>query len=416
MTEEVEVMPEALEIEETGHTTVIDSGLQDLLDDSDLFMNMEIATGDTYRAFIKQFGASLIDKALIERFEKVTGHKAHKFLRRGLFFSHRDLEKILDAYEAKETIYLYTGRGPSSDSLHIGHTIPFIFTKWLQDALNAVLVIQITDDEKFLRDTDLSLADTHHFAMENIKDIIACGFNVEKTFIFIDTEYIQYLYPRTCQVNRYLSANLVKKCFGFEDDSSNIGYLAFPGTQMAPCFPDTFPHIFGGLDQSKIRCFIPMGCEQDVYFRLVRDISEKLGCIKPAVIHSKFIPSLTGGAKMSASSKNQSVYLTDTPKEIAKKIKKHAFSGGRETLAEHRKYGADLSVDVSIKYLEVFLEDDAQLEDIKEKYGSGDMTTGEVKAILIEVLQKLVADHQERRKDITDEVVREFTKIRPLAL
>jgi len=43
----------------------------------------------------------------------------------------------------------YEQIGPSSDSMHLGHLLPFIFTKWLQDAFNVPLIIQITDDEKF---------------------------------------------------------------------------------------------------------------------------------------------------------------------------------------------------------------------------------------------------------------------------
>lgn len=43
---------------------------------------------------------------------------------------HRDLAAILDAFEAGKKFYLYTGRGPSSDSLHFGHLIPFFFTKY----------------------------------------------------------------------------------------------------------------------------------------------------------------------------------------------------------------------------------------------------------------------------------------------
>ena len=34
----------------------------------------------------------------------------------------------------------------------------------------------------------------------NIKDIIAFGFNLDKTFIFLDTHYIKYLYPNTIKV------------------------------------------------------------------------------------------------------------------------------------------------------------------------------------------------------------------------
>lgn len=35
----------------------------------------------------------------------------------------------MDQYEKGEKFYLYTGRGPSSEALHLGHLIPFMFTK-----------------------------------------------------------------------------------------------------------------------------------------------------------------------------------------------------------------------------------------------------------------------------------------------
>ena len=41
----------------------------------------------------------------------------------------RDLKLILDAVESKKKFYLYTGRGPSSEAMHLGHLIPFIRTK-----------------------------------------------------------------------------------------------------------------------------------------------------------------------------------------------------------------------------------------------------------------------------------------------
>lgn len=52
-----------------------------------------------YRKLIDEFGTSLIDDALLERWEKVTGSKPHRFMRRGIVFSHRDLTTILDRYE-----------------------------------------------------------------------------------------------------------------------------------------------------------------------------------------------------------------------------------------------------------------------------------------------------------------------------
>eukprot|EP01041_Mallomonas_annulata_P012353 gene12353-25990_t len=113
-----------------------------------------------YDRLIASFGSQPLTAQLIDRIASVTGKKPHRFLRRGLFFSHRDLGLMLDLYEKGKKFYLYTGRGPSSEALHLGHTIPFYFTKWLQDAFDCPLVIQLTDDEKFLF-KDLVLEECH---------------------------------------------------------------------------------------------------------------------------------------------------------------------------------------------------------------------------------------------------------------
>ena len=84
---------------------------------------------------------------------------------------------------------MYTGRGPSSGSMHVGHLIPFYLTKWLQDVFNVPLVIQLTDDEKYLW-KDLKLDQAYKLAYENAKDIIAVGFDVNKTFIFSDLDQV----------------------------------------------------------------------------------------------------------------------------------------------------------------------------------------------------------------------------------
>jgi len=87
--------------------------------------------GVDYGKLIREFGCLAITEDLISRVERLTNRRAHRFLRRGLFFSHRDLDSLLDRYERGEPFYLYTGRGPSSSSLHMGHLIPFQFTQYL---------------------------------------------------------------------------------------------------------------------------------------------------------------------------------------------------------------------------------------------------------------------------------------------
>lgn len=84
-----------------------------------------------YDKLIDKFGCQRLEKSLIDRVERLTGRQPHVFLRRGVFFAHRDFSEILDAYERGDKFYLYTGRGPSSEALHMGHLIPFMFTKYI---------------------------------------------------------------------------------------------------------------------------------------------------------------------------------------------------------------------------------------------------------------------------------------------
>ncbi|KAI9191690.1 hypothetical protein LWI28_011992 [Acer negundo] len=118
--------------------------------------------------------------------------------------------------------------------------------------------------------------------------------------------------------------------------------------------------------------------------------------------------------KMSASDPNSAIYVTDSGKVIKNKINKYAFSGGRESVELHRKLGANLEVDIPVKYLSFFLDDDAELEHIKKEYGAGHMLTGEVKQRLTQVLTELVERHQTARAAVTDEMVDAFMAVRPL--
>lgn len=74
--------------------------------------------------------------------------------------------------------------------------------------------------------------------------------------------------------------------------------------------------------------------------------------------------------------------------------------------------GANLDIDVPYQFLQFFLEDDEEYKTIGEKYGKGEMLTGEVKQICIKALQDFVADYQERRAKVTDEDVKKFMEIR----
>lgn len=360
----------------------------------------EVSGQVDYDRLLSQFGAQPITPELIAQIERKTQRPAHRFLRRQIFYSHRDVDALL---KSDEPFYLYTGRGPSRDALHFGHLVPMMFTQYLQEAFSAPLVIQLTDDEKFIF-KNLTLEETRRFARDNARDILALGFDAEKTFMFCNTDYVQPLYPNVLRIQRATPASQIGNTFGFTT-SDSIGKWAFPPMQMAPSFASSFPGI---LPSCTMPCLIPCAIDQDPYFRLTRDVAHRLDERKPAVIHSKFFPSLQGArSKMSSThAENEApstVFLTDTPERIAKVIKRHAFSGGGDTLEAQRTNGANLDVDVSYQWLRFFCDDDARLEQVARDYRSGAMLTGEVKQLLATVLSEFATEHQKRRARVTDD-------------
>ena len=137
-----------------------------------------------------------------------------------------------------------------------------------------------------------------------------------------------------------------------------------------------------------------------------RDIAPKINKPKPALIHNIMIPALGGPkGKMSASNENETIYTTDPPETVKKKINKYAFSGGQPDVEEHRKKGGNPDIDVSYQYLRIFFEqDDKKLKEIHDDYKSGKMLTGELKQILIEKINKFLASHQEKREKARDQL------------
>ena len=351
-----------------------------------------------YDRLVKEFGTERIDGKLLERIKKHT-KDLHYFLRRGIFFSHRDLNWILDEYERGNKFFLYTGRAPSGP-VHMGHLVPWIFTKWLQDKFDVELWFQFPDEEKFLFKEELTLEDTKRFTTENMLDVIALGFDPKKTHFLVDTIHAKLMYKEACKVAKKITFSTAKAVFGFTNET-NLGAIFYTAMQAVPAF---LPSVLKGKN---IPCLIPYAIDQDAHFRVARDILPKLGFYKPAAIHCIFLPGLGGmmeQGKMSSSEEQTAIFTTDSPRIVKEKIVKYAFSGGQATVEEHRKKGGNPDVDVSYQWLTFFEENDKKLKRIREDYKSGKLLTGELKNILIEKLNVFLKEHQKKREKAKDQI------------
>lgn len=343
-----------------------------------------------YDELIKRFGVEKITPELLKKLDKAT-KESHFMLRRKVFFAHRDLSWLLTEHDKGNPFFLYTGRSPSG-KIHLGHLMPWVFTQWLQERFGAELWFQFPDEEKFLFKQELSFKDTEAYLKDNMLDVIALGFNPKKTHFIVDTKHASLMYKSACEVAKKITFSTVKSSFGL-NESSNIGSIFYTAMQAVPAF---LPSVIAGKN---IPCLIPHAVDQDPHFRLTRDILPKLGHYKPASIQCSFLPPLAGvQGKMSSSKEESAIYTTDTPEVVKKKINKYAFSGGRDTLEEHRKHGGNPDIDISFQYLRMLIEpDDAKLAKIEKDYRSGKLLSGELKAITIDKINTFLAEHQKKR-------------------
>jgi tryptophanyl-tRNA synthetase len=345
-----------------------------------------------YNKLIERFGTQPITQGILDKVKKVTG-ELHPMLKLQYFFSHRDFDWILDKYEEHENFYLYTGRGPSG-MVHMGHLMPWMFTKYLQDKFGSNLIFQLTDDEKFLYAQARSMEEIRLYTYENILDIIATGFDAKKTRIVVDTKHIQYLYPIASEIAKRITFSTAKSVFGFSN-STNVGMIGFPPIQAAPCF---LPSIIEGKPTPVL---IPAAIDQDPYWRMTRDVAERMGYYKPCQIHSKFLPGLGMSGKMSSSKPETALFTSDEPEVIQKKVSA-AFTGGQATVGLQRLLGGNAIGCPVFWYLRYFFDTERGSDERLLKCKSGNLLCGECKSDLAKESKSFIIDFKKRREKAKD--------------
>jgi len=364
-----------------------------LEDDSDNFevTPWKVEGAVDYDRLIKKFGTQEITDEILEKIQSFTG-QLHPLLEHRFFFSHRDLDWILNKYEKDEKFYLYTGRGPSG-MVHLGHLMPWFLTKHLQDKFDSNLLFQITDDEKFLFGNK-TMDEINKNVYENILDIIAIGFKKSRTKIIVNSRHIKHLYSNSLEIAKRITFSTAKSVFGFTN-STNVGMIGFPPLQAVPCF---LPTIIEGKPTPVL---IPAAIDQDPYWRLTRDIAEKIGFYKPAQIHSKFLPSLQTTGKMSSSNPETALFTTDEPKIIEEKVS-NAFTGGQPTTALQKKLGGNPDICSVFSYLKFLFDTSTESNQRELKCRSGNLLCGECKHDLSDHSTTFISMFQERRQKAKD--------------
>jgi len=348
----------------------------------------EVSGKVDYEKLIKEFGVSEL-KELPEIFNKELAY------RRKIIFAHRDIQRILEAIKNKKKFVMMTGLMPTG-KCHLGHLMIVKQMVFFQK-LGAKVYIAVADLEAY-NARGQSLEDSRKIAADYILNYLAMGLDINKCEIYFQSERSK----DAKKANAYYKLqNLLARYVTFNEFKAVYGEIT-PGKMLSSLLQAS-DMLHAQLPEFEGHCpvIVPVGIDQDPHLRLARDISQRIKnptFTQLSSIYTLFLPGL-GGGKMSASEPNSYVSPTDSPKEVEEKIRKHAFSGGRGSLAEHKKYGGNPDIDVCYQWLQAFFEpDDKTLEKIYNDYKSGKLLTSELKAYTIEKINAFLKEHQKKRE------------------
>jgi tryptophanyl-tRNA synthetase len=314
----------------------------------------------------------------------------YHFFDKGLFYSHREFDKYLEAHKKKKNLAIVSGFN-ASGRMHIGHTIVFETVREIQKKLDCNVLIPISDDESYLSGKVETQQEALNNSIKIAKQLIGFGFDPNKTKILIDQLYPE-IYNYAIKYARHSTLSTVKAVYGYKNEA-NPGMFFYPFVQTA--------HILYPYEKMRAdNVLVPIGIDEDNHIRVSRDIAPKFGFEKPAVIHSKFIPALDGG-KMSKSKPQTAIFLDDEDDTIIKKVNQ-AITGGRHTLEEQRNLGGIPENCMVIKYLDYLYLKNEDSAKLKEEYRKGNILDKENKKRLAEHIlnhKKTLMENSEKNLD-----------------
>lgn len=333
---------------------------------------------------VDKFGAQLVS-SLKEKPDFYTFNK-------NILYSHRDFEKFFSALKRGEKCAIVSGLN-ASGTIHIGHKAVFDTNLFFQKKYGIPVFIPISDDESYVSGKVKTQEEAFEFSIKLAKELLAYGFDPHKTYFIIDQVYTN-IYNLAIKLSKKVTLSEIKASHGYVNED-NPGLYFYPAVQAA--------HILLPQESFGIKnVLVPIGPDEDTHIRICRDMAERFGYNKPAILHARFFPGLDG-EKMSKS-RNNAIFLKDDEKTVRKKVGM-AFSGGRDTMEEHRKHGGKPEEDVSIFYLTNLFLDDKESEKLVKDYRSGKLLSGEVKKMLADRVVEFLKGFQSRLDKISDETV-----------
>ena len=316
---------------------------------------------------------------------------------------------------------ILTGDRPTG-KLHLGHYVGSLRRRVeLQNSGNYDKIFVMIADAQALTDNADNPEKIRQNIIEVALDYLSVGLDPAKTTIFIQSQVpelteLAFYYMNLVTVSRVQRNPTVKteiKMRNFEE-SIPVGFFCYPVSQA-----------------SDITAFkattVPVGEDQEPMIELTREIVNRFNnvygktLVEPEILLPDNaaclrLPGTDGKAKMSKSLGN-CIYLSDTAKEVAKKVKSMYTDPQHLNICDP----GHLEGNCPFIYLDAFVRDEhferyapdyKNLQELKDHYTRGGLGDGTVKKLLINVLEEELAPIRERRHAFEQDIPAVFDMLR----
>lgn len=288
-------------------------------------------------------------------------------------------------------VELFTGVRPTSDltiANYLGAIKPIIE---LQE--KDVCPVVFVADLHAMTDKEPSLA--KKFTREVVADYLALGIDPKKTTIFVQSDIGPQVLTLTSYLARIISVAELLRVPTLKDklknsknpETANVMLLLYPVLMAADILIQKAEKVAVGEDQL---------AHIEVTRELARRFNKRYGDIFPLPkaykVESSKIMALRGEEKMSKTSPESAIFLTDSPAIIRKKIKgaKTAFEKEmNESLKSHIMLAKGLSENKN---------DLEKIDKIIEAHMGGEKVMGEFKNMLRDIIERFLKKFQNKRK------------------
>jgi len=300
---------------------------------------------------------------------------------------------------------ILTGDTPTGQ-LHLGHYVGSVRRRVeLQDTHDCYLLL--ANMHAYTTRSDHP-DEIHSDTLEIARDYLAMGIDPSKSAILLQSETpaiaeLTFLFAMLLPFNRVMRNPTLKeeiKVKGLGDNYS-FGFPLYAVGQTAdilafrahavPVGEDQIPHI--ELTREVARRFNKLYCGIDENVEDDDPAMEELGVFPIPRADVGKVGKLIGtdGVNKMSKSLNNAILITDTPKQVKKKLGQ--LYTGRQSMTDPGDPDSSL-----MQYVDTFITDSDRAAELKDKYVRGDnIGDGHIKVEVAQAISELLAPMQERR-------------------